>query len=194
MKAEILKCVLQCAPGPHAFIIVLPVGKFTEQEKDVIKKMTDYFSDEALKFATVLFTHGNELDEGMEIETFVSKSKELSHVLEKCGNRCNVIDNRYWKNSQDKYRNNQAQIEKLLITIDKIVEANNERYYTNKMLQKGRHDLEQEQKCIRQENPKLSPNEVTQKATDVVLKKWFPSFLSLSSVVLLAMFLGKRGM
>lgn len=194
MKAEILRCIAQCAPGPHAFIIVLPVGKFTEQEEEVIKKMTDYFSDEALKFTTMLFTHGNELAEGMEIETFVSKSKELSHILKKCGNRCNVIDNRYWKNSQDEYRNNKVQIDKLLITIDKIVEANNESYYTNKMLQKGTQDLEQEQKRIRQENPNLSPNEVTQKATDAVLKKWLPSFLSLSSVVLLAMFLGEKGM
>ncbi|XP_037832504.1 GTPase IMAP family member 7-like [Kryptolebias marmoratus] len=145
MKSEIVKCIIECAPGPHVFIIVFKVEKFTEQNMEVIKKMTDYFSDEALKFTTVLFTHGDQLPEGMKIEQFVSQSEELSRIVKKCGNRCNVIDNRYWKNSEDVYRSNKFQVKKLLDTIDKIIKENNERFYTHGMLKKVTRDLEQEQ-------------------------------------------------
>lgn len=192
MKAEIVKCIIECAPGPHVFIIVLRVDKFTEQEREVIKKMTDYFSDEALTFTTVLFTHGDQLPDGTEIEQFVSQSKELSHIVRKCGNRCNVIDNKYWKKSQDEYRNNEVQMKKLLITMDKLIEANNKSYYSHEMLQKVTRDLEQEQNRIKQENPNLSPQEVTQKAKTVVHEKFLTYFLRTSSEVLLKVFLGEE--
>ncbi|XP_042073672.1 GTPase IMAP family member 7-like, partial [Haplochromis burtoni] len=136
MKSEILRCITECAPGPHVFLIVLKVEKYTEQEKAVIDKINQYFSDEALRFSTIIFTHGDQLPEGMKIEEFVNESKALSDLIKKCGGRCHVIDNKYWKNNQgDEYRTNQYQVAELLKTIDTTIEANKGGYFTNEMLQ-----------------------------------------------------------
>uniref|UniRef100_A0A3B5ATK1 AIG1-type G domain-containing protein n=1 Tax=Stegastes partitus TaxID=144197 RepID=A0A3B5ATK1_9TELE len=135
MKPAIVKCITESAPGPHIFLIVLKVEKFTAHEKAVIETIKQYFSQEALKYATVLFTHGDQLDEGMEINQFVKQSPDLCSLVESCRGQCNVIDNRYWKNPQDEYRSNEFQVAELLSTIDKIFEANKGGYYSTEMLQ-----------------------------------------------------------
>lgn len=132
-KREIVKCIKECAPGPHAFLIVLQVDRYSPQEEDIIKKICEYFSEEALKHAVIVFTYGDQLDENMKIEEFVSKSKALSDLVKKCGGGCHVFDNKYWNNNPDDYRNNQYQVKQLLNTVDKIKYSS--RYYTNEMLQ-----------------------------------------------------------
>uniref|UniRef100_A0A669BS75 AIG1-type G domain-containing protein n=1 Tax=Oreochromis niloticus TaxID=8128 RepID=A0A669BS75_ORENI len=74
LKPEIMSCMTECAPGPHAFLIVLRVDKFTEHEQAVITKIVQYFSEEALKYAVVVFTHD-----------FVSQNKNLSDLVSKNG-------------------------------------------------------------------------------------------------------------
>ncbi|XP_028450201.1 immune-associated nucleotide-binding protein 5-like [Perca flavescens] len=135
LKSEIVRCITEYAPGPHAFFIVLKVEKFTENKQAVFTKICQYFSDEALKYAAVVFTHGDQLPEGMKIEQFVDQNKCLSDLVKKCGGRCHVVDNKYWKNNQqDEYRSNKFQVAELLNTTDKIVMENKGGCYTNKML------------------------------------------------------------
>ncbi|XP_034393303.1 GTPase IMAP family member 7-like [Cyclopterus lumpus] len=136
LKSEILRCVTGFTPGPHAFLIVLKVERFTEQEQAVINKIHRYFSNEVFKYATVLFTHGDRLLEGQTIEDFIRGNTLVRDLVKKCGGRCHVIDNKYWKNNQhDEYRNNQVQVRELLNTIDEMIEENQGRWYTNEMLQ-----------------------------------------------------------
>uniref|UniRef100_A0A8C2ZJP1 AIG1-type G domain-containing protein n=1 Tax=Cyclopterus lumpus TaxID=8103 RepID=A0A8C2ZJP1_CYCLU len=142
LKSEIVRCITEFAPGPHAFLIVLKVERFTEQEQAVVTKIDQYFSEEVLQFATVLFTHGDQLPEGETIEEFIHDNKLVSDLVTKCGGRCHVIDNKYWKNNQqDEYRNNQFQVKELLKTIDKMVEENEGRCYTNEMLQEAKENV-----------------------------------------------------
>ncbi|XP_015224603.1 PREDICTED: GTPase IMAP family member 7-like [Cyprinodon variegatus] len=189
MKDEILKCFIESAPGPHVFIIVLRVGKYTQQEKEIINKMTEYFSEEALKFTTVLFTHGDQLPEGTTIEEFVSKSKDLDELVKKCGGRCNVIDNKYWKIPQDGYRSNEVQVKELLNTVDRIIEGNSGQPYTKEMLKKLNTDLEKEQERIKAETPHLSRHDIKEKAKAVVQENWAQKFLNDTKEVLLKSFL-----
>ena len=139
MKPEIVSCITECAPGPHAFLIVLKVDVFTDQEQVGMKKIQKYFSDDVFKYATVVFTHGDQLPEGETIKDFVCKNKILSDLVKKCGGRCHVIDNKYWKNTpKHEYRSNQFQVEELLKTIDKIGKENNGSYYSTEMLLRER--------------------------------------------------------
>ncbi|RVE55575.1 hypothetical protein OJAV_G00234850 [Oryzias javanicus] len=129
LQSEMTKCVTLSAPGVHAFLIVLKVERFTQQEKDVISKMKKWFSKEALKYAVIIFTHGDQL-KNRKIEDFVNENNDLHDLVEECGGRYHVIDDRYW----NKERNND-EVKKSLNTIDKMVEQNNGEMYTNEMLE-----------------------------------------------------------
>ncbi|XP_062416544.1 protein mono-ADP-ribosyltransferase PARP14-like isoform X2 [Pungitius pungitius] len=136
LKAEIVKCITECAPGPHAFLIVLKVEKFTEHELAVTKKICQYFTEEVLKYAVIVFTHGNDLPKGTTIAQFVRQNESLRDLVEKCGGRCHVVDNKHWSNKQqNNYRSNQARVEDLLNTIDEMVTQNNGGHYTNEMFE-----------------------------------------------------------
>uniref|UniRef100_A0A671UN84 AIG1-type G domain-containing protein n=1 Tax=Sparus aurata TaxID=8175 RepID=A0A671UN84_SPAAU len=139
LKPEIVSCITECPPGPHAFLIVLKVGVFTDQEQVGINIIEEYFSDDIFKYATAVFTHGDQLPEGQTIEKFVHNNRFLSDLVKKCGGRCHVVDNKYWREKpKNEYRSNQFQVEQLLKTIDKIVMENNGGCYTNEMLLRKR--------------------------------------------------------
>ncbi|KAJ8286103.1 hypothetical protein GJAV_G00034590 [Gymnothorax javanicus] len=165
LKSEIVRCITECAPGPHAFLIVLKVDKFTEHEQAVITKICQYFSEDALKYAVIVFTHGNQLPEGMKIEEFVSQNKNLRDLVRKCRGRCHVFDNKYWQNNlQNDYRNNQFQVEDLLNTIDKMVMENNGGYYINKMLKVVEEELQKEEELMRRSSGNMSAEEIREQA------------------------------
>ncbi|KAM9335544.1 uncharacterized protein ABDE67_020534 [Symphorus nematophorus] len=165
LKSEVVRCITECAPGPHAFFIVLKVEKFTEHEQAVINKIHEYFSAEIFKYAALLFTHGDQLDEEQRIEDFVHQNKPLNDLVKKCGGRCHVIDNKYWKeNPKDEYRSNQFQVEKVLKSIEKVVVENNGRCYTNEMLQVVEEEIQQEEEHIRQSLPNMSEKEIREQA------------------------------
>ncbi|KAF6730712.1 GTPase IMAP family member 2 [Oryzias melastigma] len=146
LKQEILRCTTECAPGPHAFLLVFKTEKFTEQEEEVITKIEEYFSAEVFKFCVIVFTHGDELTDNTRIETYISQNKRLSSLLEKCGGRCHVVDNKYWnQNQQDEYRNNQKQVEGLIQTIEEVVRQAGGGCYTTEMIQT----------CQRKQNPSV---------------------------------------
>ncbi|XP_056614731.1 GTPase IMAP family member 7-like [Triplophysa dalaica] len=133
LKKEILRCMIECAPGPDAFLIVLRVCRFTEHEQDVVKKLNDLFGQEALRYSTIVFTHGDELEANQSIHDFVQGNAELNSFVSKCGGGCHVIDNKYWKNSQDNYRNNTVQVDKIFEIVENMVKKNAGRF-TNEML------------------------------------------------------------
>ncbi len=203
MKPEMEKCIIESAPGPHAFLVLLKVEKFTEQEQAVIHKIQQYFSDDALKCAVVVFTHGDQLSEGMNIEEYVNKSEGLNDLVRKCGGRCHIVDNKYWKNNQqDKHRNNQVQVAKLLTTIDDMVRENSGRYYINEMLQEVERAIKKEEEGIRKSSGSKSQEEIRKQAKSIVFKKrvakdsqiWKKGLLYLvfaGSVVIFAMWIQK---
>ncbi|XP_071315837.1 GTPase IMAP family member 7-like [Trachinotus anak] len=188
LKPEIVKCITECSPGPHAFLILLKVEKYTKHEQEVIDKICECFSEEAFKYAVVVFTHGDQLPEGKKIEEFISQNEKLSELVRKCDGRCHVFDNKYWKNNQqDEYRNNQFQVTELLNTIKVMVDTGG--YYTNEMLQAVERKIQQEEERIRKSSPDMSEEEIRERAKRNVsnlLKK----IVSVTTGVLLGALLG----
>uniref|UniRef100_A0A3B5B5U9 AIG1-type G domain-containing protein n=1 Tax=Stegastes partitus TaxID=144197 RepID=A0A3B5B5U9_9TELE len=122
--------------GLDAFLIVLKVERFTEHENEVVSKIRKYFSEEVFNYSAVVFTHGDQLSENMNIKDFISNNKHLKDLVETCGGRCHVVDNKYWQNNQQgEYRSNQFQVAQLLNTIDDMVKRNGGGCYSTEMLQ-----------------------------------------------------------
>ncbi|KAF3697773.1 GTPase IMAP family member 7 Immunity-associated nucleotide 7 protein [Channa argus] len=172
MKPELLKCFTECAPGPHAFLIVLKVEKFTEHEKAVVKQMCEHFSEDALTHATIVFTHGDQLPEEMKIEEYIRESDCLSDLVKKCGGRCHIVDNKYWKNNQqDEYRSNNFQVTMLLNTIEKIVTEKDGGYFTNEKLQAVESEIQKEEERIRRSSVNMPQEDIRHTAKSNVCKK-----------------------
>lgn len=90
------KCKQLCQSGPCVFILVMHVSRFTDGERDVMKKMEKTFGLRVQEETVILFTRGDDLKRaGMSLEDFLSSCQpDLKKIVEKCGNRCVVFENR----------------------------------------------------------------------------------------------------
>ncbi|XP_056298955.1 GTPase IMAP family member 7-like [Pseudoliparis swirei] len=192
MKREMVMCRTECAPGPHAFLIVLKVEKFVEHNKDVVSKMCEYFPKDALKYAVIVFTHGDQLPEGTTLHEYVEESGDLGDLVKKCGGRCHVVDDKYWKDNKGGDRSNQSQVVMLLSTIDQLVRQNKGGCYTDKTLEEVWGQIQKEEKVLRPSSRHMSEEEIRKQAKSIVFKKqaddadqtWWSYFTSMIPGVL----------
>uniref|UniRef100_A0A9J7X527 AIG1-type G domain-containing protein n=1 Tax=Cyprinus carpio carpio TaxID=630221 RepID=A0A9J7X527_CYPCA len=61
IEAKIKLCISLSAPGPHVFIVVVQLGRFTAEEKNTVEQIQKIFGEQASKYTMVLFTHGDKL-------------------------------------------------------------------------------------------------------------------------------------
>lgn len=127
LKQEISKCINMTAPGPHAIILVISLGPFTEEERLSVEKIRAIFGEEADKHTVILFTHGDELDHTIE-EYLSTANKPLKDLISQCGQRYHVFNN---KAMQDR-----MQVLQFLEKVDNMISANNNEYYTSEMYQR----------------------------------------------------------
>ncbi|XP_063063829.1 GTPase IMAP family member 9-like [Engraulis encrasicolus] len=72
-STEISKCISYSAPGPHAFLLVMPLEIFTEVERQV-QNLQRMFGEEASRYTIVLFTRADELPDGVAAEEFIRQN------------------------------------------------------------------------------------------------------------------------
>lgn len=124
IQREIVKCVEVSCPGPHVFLLVIQVGRFTREEKNSVEALQQLFGEKANQYMIVLFTRGDELED-MTIQQYVLEGQpELRKVIQSCGNRFHVFDN----TSKDR-----GQVVELVKKIDDMYAANGGKFYTDAM-------------------------------------------------------------
>ncbi|XP_071246134.1 GTPase IMAP family member 8-like [Salvelinus alpinus] len=136
MKSEIEKAIYMSVPGPHAFLLVIRLGRFTEEEQNTVKWIQENFGEDASMYTILLFTHGDLL-KGKSVEEFLAKSKELRKLINICGGRYHSLNN-------DKRKHN-TQVTELLKKIEEMVEKNGGKHYTNEMYQEAQMKIEEEE-------------------------------------------------
>lgn len=82
------------SPGPHAFLLVTPLGSFSKEDQEVLTIMENSFGDKFYEFLIILFTRKEDV-EHQELHTFLATGDAaLRKVLEKCGHRYGVFSSR----------------------------------------------------------------------------------------------------
>ena len=137
------------APGVHAFLMVIRIGRFTPEEKQTVDFIRKIFGPDATKYCIVVFTHTDELDPGQTLDDFIGESPELQELVQVCGGRSFAFDNRL--NDQRLVKT----INQLIEMIDKMIRRNSGSYYTNeKFLSIERQRREEQNKREEEERRK----------------------------------------
>ncbi|XP_052405991.1 GTPase IMAP family member 8 isoform X2 [Carassius gibelio] len=155
VKQEILKCISLLSPGPHVFLLVLRIGRFTCEEKEALNLIKETFGKNAGMFSIIIFTHGDQLQDQTIESCLEDTDSHMKKLIRDCGGRYFAIDNTKPDNSK--------QITDLLEKINSMVEKNGGGCYTNEMfeeaeaaiklemeriLQKKKEEMEKENKLL----------------------------------------------
>ncbi|XP_068427145.1 GTPase IMAP family member 7-like [Clinocottus analis] len=136
---EIGRCMNYASPGPHVFLVLIQLGRFTEEEKNTVLKIQKLFG--ADRYSMVLFTHGYLL-KGKPIEEFLKDNEDLKELLAKCNGNYHV----FYTEAED-----QTQVIELLDKIRNMVRENGGSHYTTEMFQMAEKAIEEEKQRILKE-------------------------------------------
>ncbi|XP_049923453.1 GTPase IMAP family member 4-like isoform X2 [Epinephelus moara] len=139
--ADISQCISFAAPGPHVFLVVIMLGRYTDEEKQTVQKIQEIFSQAADRYSMVLFTHGDLLKD-TTIEDFLAESPDLQGLVARCNGQYHVFNNK---------TNDRSQVTELLQKIRNLTQRNGGSHYTNEMFQEAERKIEEEKQRILKE-------------------------------------------
>ena len=156
VQNEIKRCIGLTSPGPHAVLLCVPFGRFTNEDVETIQHFCSYFGEDLMKYVIVLFTgfdnwkrdqEENSLDR--TITGFMNTlTPDLTEFFQKCRNRYIAFDNTL-KGSEV-----EIQVKELLEIIEKMVSENGNSCYTNEDYRKAEIALQKRIEEIRQQKEK----------------------------------------
>ncbi|XP_050957639.1 GTPase IMAP family member 7-like [Labeo rohita] len=123
---EIVNCFKYVAPGPHIFLLVMSIGRFTEEERDTVGLIHRVFGRAVLNHMMVLFTRADDLDE-VRFENYIKDAPELQEVIKACGNNYYIFNNRE--------KSNRTQVDEFMCKILAMVKQNHNSYYSHNMFE-----------------------------------------------------------
>ncbi|XP_029545933.1 GTPase IMAP family member 7-like isoform X3 [Salmo trutta] len=142
MKSEIVRCIEMSVPGPHAFLLVIRLGRFTEEERNTVKWIQENFGEEASKNTIILFTGEDQL-KGKTVEECLNPCVALQELIKSCLGRYHCLNN--------EQKDDRLQVKELLRKIEEMVEMNGGEHYTNEMYQEAQRKLKEEEERKKQE-------------------------------------------
>ncbi|XP_041640172.1 GTPase IMAP family member 4-like, partial [Cheilinus undulatus] len=149
LEKLIKQCVTDAAPGPHVFLVVIRVGRFTEEEKKTVERIQQVFGEAADRYTMLLFTGGDQLDS--TIEDFLDRSRDLQELVARCNGHYHVFNNK---------SKGRSQVTELLQKIRNMVQKNGGSHYTNEMFQEAERKIEEEkQRTLKEEEEKKHKEE-----------------------------------
>ncbi|XP_054908888.1 uncharacterized protein LOC129374465 isoform X2 [Poeciliopsis prolifica] len=92
---HVKKCKELCGSDPCVYLLVMHVSRFTDGEREILKKLEKMFGGNVSKQTVLLFTRGNDLKQSdMSFRDFLHDCQEkLKKIAAKCDNRCVLFEN-----------------------------------------------------------------------------------------------------
>lgn len=160
-QEEIRKCIAITSPGPHAFILVLSIQRFTDEEQNTVQHFVKHFGESVYNYVIVLFTRKDNLEEENSLQDFIKTSPEkLRTLIRKCGERVIAFNNKLTGAENDE------QVKGLINLILRNIEKNEGLFYTHKLYEDAEKLLKKKEKAL----IKLTEREreIELKATDQI--------------------------
>ncbi|XP_069933431.1 GTPase IMAP family member 7-like [Oryctolagus cuniculus] len=121
---EISKCVLFSCPGPHAILLVMRLGRYTQEDQNTVALIKAVFGESAMKHMIILFTRLDELED-QTLDGFIANADvNLKSVIQECGGRCYAINNKADKAEKE------SQVQELVDMIEKMARGNGTEYFS----------------------------------------------------------------
>uniref|UniRef100_A0A3B1JM75 GTPase IMAP family member 8 n=1 Tax=Astyanax mexicanus TaxID=7994 RepID=A0A3B1JM75_ASTMX len=109
LKEELKNALICCDPGPHVFLFVVALGNMSEKHGEILKRVNKMMRSDVSSFSMVLFTNGDSLKPGDKLDNIIKMDQGLKELIESCGGRYKVFNNK------DKEK---KQVKELLAQID----------------------------------------------------------------------------
>ena len=117
VEQEIERGVSMISPGPHGFLLVVPVDRaFTEEDRKATSKYMNIIGESVWRHTIVVFTRGDWLGDRSVEEFIESEGDNLRWLVEKCGNRYHVLSFSHDDSS--------SQVSELLEKVDEMMVRN----------------------------------------------------------------------
>jgi GTPase Era involved in 16S rRNA processing len=135
---EITRCMVLTSPGPHALLLVIPVGRYTLEDQKATEKILTMFGERAREHMILLFTRKDDL-EGMDFRDYLKHAPTaIRELIREFRDRYCVFNNKATGAEQENQR------EQLLALVQDVVDKYNGRYYMNSLYQKTEEEIQKQ--------------------------------------------------
>ncbi len=144
VRRQFSLCAALSAPGPHAFLLCVPVHRPSNLELQILETIEKVFGPEAVsKHAMVLFTRMDRLPEDVSLDEYLNTERpDLLELVQKCRDRYHPL-------------RPGSSVEELFIKVEKMVEESGTHFYTCPLLQEAeRRVKEKEEEILRSRREK----------------------------------------
>ncbi|XP_039086699.1 GTPase IMAP family member 4 [Hyaena hyaena] len=135
---EIAHCIVLTSPGPHALLLVVPLGRYTPEERKATEKILQMFGVRARRYMILVFTRKDDLD-GIPFRDYLQEApQDIRELMGNFGDRYCVFNNRATGAEQE------VQRDQLLALVQRVVAENEGRCYTNKMYRMADEEIQKQ--------------------------------------------------
>lgn len=149
ISLELAKWYTLVSPGIHAIVLVVQVGRFTEEDQKTVNLFMKAFGDDLKDFLVVVFTQKDRLeDEDMAIDDFVKtldKSSNLRKLIDETNGRYTAIG--YKGPEEERVK----EVKHILSLIDGIKGKDGRNYYSNDVFKRVQELLEEDERKRKEE-------------------------------------------
>ncbi|XP_035037779.1 GTPase IMAP family member 7 [Hippoglossus stenolepis] len=124
-RRHISSVIALSSPGPHAFLLCVPVNQPTDGEDKALDALTKLFGPSVVSRHTiVLFTHTEELEEDEELDEYlVTWRKDLQELVDRCGGRYHTLETRSGEEAGER-----DAVQELLEKVEQMVKESEPRH------------------------------------------------------------------
>ncbi|XP_050957109.1 GTPase IMAP family member 7-like [Labeo rohita] len=158
---DTVNCIRHAAPGCHVFLLVIAIGRFTEQDRNIAKLIQTAFGQEVHRHMLVLFTRADDLEE-RTMEDYIRGAPDVKQVINACGGKYHIFNN--------KEKSNRTQVDELVGKIVAIIKQNNNSFYSPHMF-KMPNELNSAKKNIKKKDDDLETEIRSQKSERSLTRK-----------------------